>query len=136
MAGHETESKAGMHKNGVSAKILCCLHRGIDPLSLAFSLSYLGDLDSLIFLEYGQPQHLINRTAYRKFDLCRAPEKQNHRKKMDASSVSDKYSIGNINQIFVVVVVVVPTDSKLSMLYRVSKFIYIYEHQDCNLHKE
>lgn len=81
MAGHETESKAGMHKNGASAKILCCLHRGIDPLSLAFSLSYLGDLDSLIFLEYGQPQHLINRTAYRKFDLCRAPEKQNHRKK-------------------------------------------------------
>ena len=73
MAGHETESKAGMPKNSVSAKILCCLHCGIDPLSLPFSLGYLGDLDSLIFIEYGQPQHLINRTAYSKFDLFRAP---------------------------------------------------------------
>ena len=46
MAGHKTESKAGMRKNSESAKILCCLHCGLDPLSLAFSLGDLGDLDS------------------------------------------------------------------------------------------
>ena len=129
MAGHKTESKAGMRKNSESAKILCCLHCGLDPLSLAFSLGDLGDLDSWIFLGYGQPRHLINRTAYSKFDLFRAPEKQNHwQKKMDVSSVSDKYNTGYINQIFVVVVVViVPTDSNyLCCTVLANLFIYIY----------